>query len=372
MRFLSRFFGIVSSPNQRQAARVNSSHGLRLESLETRALLTTLFVDGDTGDDGNSGAANAPFETISAAIAELSEEGEADKIVILSGTYVEAVEIEHSDPLTIAGTGGDVVIAGESEDDDVFKILNSHVTFRNLTITGGDDGIDTEVDPGDEVDPDDVDGSLTLINVNVVGNDDRGVEADALSSVTVIGGSYSENGGDGIKVEIADQVTIVGASVSGNDSDGLDLEVIGSISLRNLTTNGNDDEGIEVDDSDTVSIVNVESSGNADDGIDIDNSRWISIVNVVSTGNGDFEDPDGNGLQIEADEMTVEYVSVVNALLDGNADNGVQIVGDVDQVILKSVVATSNQNSGLDIDITGQLTLLGVTSEGNGEADNLP
>ncbi len=73
---------------------LRSNESLRFETLESRQLLTTFFVDGGTGDDGADGLTlGTPFKTIQAA-ANLAQSG--DTVLIRGGVYREEVDIPRS------------------------------------------------------------------------------------------------------------------------------------------------------------------------------------------------------------------------------------------------------------------------------------
>lgn len=85
---------------------------LSLEGLEARQLLTTFYVDGNAGDDGNNGQSlGAAFETIQAA-ANAAIAG--DTVLIRGGVYREAVNAPRSGsagaPITFAAYNNEEVI----------------------------------------------------------------------------------------------------------------------------------------------------------------------------------------------------------------------------------------------------------------------
>ncbi len=379
-----RWFGRLDCARSRCGLR---SCGLRLEPLEQRRLLTTFFVEeGGSIQDALDAAADSPG---------------ADTVLLGAGTYTENFTIEDDNALTLIGTGEVTIEAGDA-DKDVIKVKGGNVTIQNVSITGGDDGIDAN--DGD---------SLTLINVDVSGNDDRGVEAEKvgnvtirnsnfsgnggdgirvdiadtlfitnvsstgngdegvqteeMGSVTIRNSNFSDNGGDGIKVEFADAVLITNVSSTGND-DGIDLEVVESITLRNVTVNDNDDEGLEVDDSGSVLVIYGTFNNNSDDGIDIDDTREITLISVDAIGNA------GSGFQAEAENVETERITIIDGLFANNGEDGLQFTeeeGSIGEVTLTRVVARGNVESGLDIS-ADTVTSRRVVSEDNGEADNLP
>ena len=333
----------------------------------TSAHAAGYFVDAGVGDDANAGiSAASPFATIQRAIDAASENPGPDMIHIASGEYVENLTIDDDEKLTLAGSDGAVVTAADAK-DNVITVKAGDVTISDLKVTGGDNGIKTK---GSET-------SLTLRDVDVSENADRGLSAKKVGSVTISGGSFSGNGGDGIKVGDEDNefyvksLTVTGAAFSNNDSDGLDLEKITTVTIINTTVDGSDDEGLEVDVCTSVTVIGGAYTNNADDGLDIDNSQSVRVVSVLATGNGE-----GNGLQIELEEgFEMEKAVVVNCEFLGNGQNGVQIVEDggvIHAVALTNITARDNVQSGLKIVVSGKAKVTNITSEDNGAADILP
>lgn len=123
-------------------------------------------------------------------------------------------------------------------------------------------------------------------------------------------------------------------------------------------------------------VIGSEFHENDEDGIDMDDIQNILLIGVSSIGNG-FDDPDdpGSGLQIEAEDDNDTHSSIiVGSTFSGNAADGILIVEEDTKVLsvsLTAVTVNENQESGLDISISGELNARAVRSENNGEADNI-
>lgn len=303
----------------------------------------------------------AAGDSIQAALDEAAVLPGADIVLLGPGTHFGQLEIEDEDPLTLRGAGDAVIDAGD-DDEDVIKVEGGDVTIQNVGITGGDDGIDAEgmAGAGD---------SLTLIGVEVWGNADRGIEADDIDHVTIKNADVWDNQGDGIKIEVAVSALIVNVDSSGND-DGMDIEEAESVSLRNVVVSENGDEGLEVDNVGSVEVTQATAWRNDDEGFDIDDTESILLRSVEAIGNGE------NGFQAESEDVTIQQITVIGSRFAENGEDGVQVReeggGVVEAVLLQGVVARDNVESGLDIDVSGAVTLRGVRyglSEGNGEVD---
>lgn len=343
---------------------------LRLEGLETRAMLTTIFVE--TGGDGD-GSARAPFGNIQDAVDAAAVLDGDDTIRIAAGVYEENVEIDDDYGVTLKGQG-DVTIKHPELDPD-----------------------DEEAEPEDVIDAKG-DGDLTLQNINVEGLDigedlgGRGIDVRVDGSVTLINVHVSATDGDALRVRDFGNLTVKNSSFSSLNADGMDIEDGGVVNISNTNASDNDDEGLEVDDVVSIVVTGGDFNGNGDDGIDIDNSAEIRVVNVTSLGN------DGNGLQVEAggecnfddiiddgcefDLDVISSVTVVGSHVAGNGENGIQIVegtypsdtddgerdGEVEAVTLIGNTADDNAEAGYDIDVTGSVD--GKGNRAGGNADN--
>jgi hypothetical protein len=147
------------------------------------------------------------------------------------------------------------------------------------------------------------------------------------------------------------------------------LEEVGMAELRHVVLNDNDDEGLEVDDTDSVLVTFCTFPGNEGEGLELDGTRGVVLVSVESIGN------DGSGIQVNAETVVTERVTIIAGTFSGNGEDGLQFVeeeGTIGDVTLASVVARNNEESGLDLSISGALTQRRVVSENNGEPDQLP
>jgi hypothetical protein len=183
----------------------------------TSAHAAGYFVDADAGDDANAGmSAASPFATIQRAIDTAAENPGPDMIHIASGEYVENITIVDNEKLTLSGSGGVVMTAADAA-EDVIAVKAGDVTISGFKIAGGDNGIKTK---GSET-------SLTLRDVDVSGNADRGLNAKSVGSVTISGGSFSDNVDDGIKIGDEDNeyyvknLDVAGVTFENNGSDGV-------------------------------------------------------------------------------------------------------------------------------------------------------
>lgn len=385
------------------------SRRLCVEGLEQRAMLTTFYVDGDLGDDGNAGTQAEPFATIQAGINAADDDGDADTIMITAGRYLENLVIEDGDPLALIGLGSEdeptKVVAADSG-ENVIEIAGSYdVSISNLIVTGGKDGIDAE----NVV-------TLSLTDVTSRSNSGRGLDGANVQYVTILGGKCSNNGSDGMRLEeglvsvsITDAIVhnngdeglqvanvdnpsgtivIVGGTYSGNaddgvqigffsdidltdvastgnrEGDGLDIEDAGNVDIIGGAFSNNGDEGIEIDDAVSVTIEDAVASHNVDEGIDIDTTKSVTLTSAISTHNG------GNGLQVDGGGSP-SLVTIEGGLFAFNKEDGIEIVnlGSEGVVNISLTVGTKNKGNGLDASNAGTVKLVDSVFEKNGEDD---
>ncbi len=326
--------------------RLMARRSLKLESLELRSMLTTLFVE--SGAENGDGTAKAPFGSIQEAIDAAAARPGADTVSIGRGVYTELLDIDDADALTIKGRG-DVTVQFPATQpiQDVIE-SKGNVTFQNLTVEGPNQEGDTSSRGIDAQD-----GIVKLLNVRIWGT-----------------------GSDTLRVRDAEKIEIINSLFSQSlDGDGIDIEDSGHVRVVHSTVRDNSDEGLEVDNVDSIFVVGGCYTGNGGEGIDIDNSDEIRVVNVVASRNG------GSGLQIEAgddddaDLDIITKISIVGSRFENNSLHGVEIVAAQDGVIeeleLLGNWSVENTDMAFNIGASKVLKALGNKAWGNGD-DTLP
>jgi len=304
-----------------------------------------------------------------------------DTVILRAGEYHENLLIEDAGPVKLLGIG-QVTIVSTDPGAHVILAIGGEVTIQNVTVTGGDDGINAsgceslsliKVDAlcnGDEgVDAEFV-LNFSVISSRIMNNGDHGlqIEGTAETQVKILHGFIATNGGDGIKVAVAAGVEVTSSLCIGND-DGMDLDDVGSIKVRSTLSFGNNDEGMEVDGAGSVQIIASSFQGNTGEGIDTDDVSEIALVAVACRDNG------GSGFQTVAESVNTGTISIISSLFSDNGVDGVQLLersGTIAAVKMNGVVTRDNIKSGLNILISGTLIRHSVTSENNGTPDVLP
>jgi hypothetical protein len=201
-------------------------------------------------------------------------------------------------------------------------------------------------------------------------NGDHGfqIENDGKGKAGVVNSKSTDNGGDGFRIENMVSILFVNTAAIGND-DGMDLDGIAQVEVRNCVCESNEDEGIEGDNNGTVQIVGTTSNGNEGEGIDLDNVVRIIMANVTCSDN------EANGFQAIAEDVATEQIVLLNCLFQANGESGIELGeedGSIDAAVLNAVTATNNDQSGLNVVISGSLSKRGIVSQNNGAPDILP
>jgi hypothetical protein len=118
--------------------RKNVRAGAAVEPLETRQLMSVLYVS-NSGNDGNSGSQASPLATLQAA---LNDAQSGDTIMLRGGTYTGGVRIDTSN-LTIDSAPGEMAkIVAPTNDAGVEVNIRigehaNNVALRHLDLSGG-------------------------------------------------------------------------------------------------------------------------------------------------------------------------------------------------------------------------------------------
>lgn len=221
---------------------------LKLESLEQRRMLTTIFVT----DDSDAGPG-----TFRQAIIDASADAAIHKIVFRK---VDAVVIES----TVAYTGGQSLAIdgkGATIEGNDFDLLVSNgggdLSLSNLTFQDGANGVYVQV-------PAEAEGVLSVMLRNVVAenNDgfgvkisDQGDGAPAGIRLDVSHSRFTDNGKDGLRVEDRGDgdlyARVANATITGNDKYGVKVEQgddgSGLLVLQNVFFSGNGKGGYKAE-----------------------------------------------------------------------------------------------------------------------------
>ena len=403
------------SARRRQSAGRRSLH---VESLENRAMLTTLFVT----DAGDAGAG-----TFRDAVAEANSDSSVSAIVfdgVGTVSIDSSVEYTGGQSLSIDGDGATIEATTDGAYDLFVSSGGADLKLSSLSFQDGANGIFVPV-------PADTTGMLavSLDDVTVQGsglfglhisdqenNSDAGVRLN-ISSSTFTGNGVGELDFDGIRVDEGGAgniiVNVVNTTVDANGGDGLELDERGDgnvrLNVKDSSFNENGffdeedlDDGLDIDEAGEggiwVKVVNSTFNGNFDEGFDLDEedggSVNVSFVNVAANNNIDEgikigEEDGGNvsvdfrnveasgsigeeGIVIEEEGAGNLIARLRNVIANGNDKEGIEIVEEGDgnlHVNLRNVTANGNDDDGIQIEEAdnGNLSVvaMGVTANNN-------
>jgi hypothetical protein len=250
--------------------------------------------------------------------------------------------------------------------------------------------------------------SVTAINTvsahgAYVDNKDSGTAVP--QNVTLTGtNAFNDNNGHGLWVFSYGAITLNSTTVVGNGSAGATLDncfynyttdLCEALLPKNITLTGTNKfsdntggYGLEIDSRGAVFLNSVTAGGNASNGVDIDNCAYdytddgqgtyltcaVLAQNVTISGTNVFSDNSGTGLYIR----TAGGVSLSNITATVNSGSGVDLDNcrfvspncSVPGIKSFTLAGTNNINSntstGLDITLTGAITVNNLTANGNG------
>ena len=297
---------------------------------------------------------------------------------------------DHSGDITIDGFAVQTAKGdGAGEDYDCIHLnVNSNVVIRNVTASGGSDGIEVDEAGGNVTveyseassnDSDgfifeDVDGNLTVTGCTANGNVDENFDIDEDIGGNVEIKGCTANGsldGTGIEVEeVAGNVTITDSTANNNHNEGVLVEDIGMVGSEESAAGADDLEDPEADDDDhdtnvrtsvnptanggDVTIKNCTTNDNQGDGISVWHAPGdVTISNCTAERNTNYGFTFGS---------LYSDLSVLNSVARNNTDTGVylaQLDPSKDFEVRGSIIC-GNGELGLD------LAAASVTLDGRG------
>lgn len=287
--------------------------------------------------------ANDGVLSLREAIIAANDSQGADKIDFDLGTGQQTIALDDSlgtlqitDKVQIVGSteADDLIISGDSS-FDIFNVDNgADVTLKNLTISGGSDGIQVD------------DGSLTVDNSIIIGSSSEGIDFNANDS----------------------ELTVTDTVISETDSEGIEIDGDGNqISIKSSTIEKTENDGFEVDgDNNSIQVVDSIFADNNFDGIDIGGANNdLLVTNSTIRDNDPLGNLSGSGIEIEGNHT----VNVTNSTISGNGDSGVQIEEGTSDVVLFNNLITGNitdgDGGGVFVGSGNEVTLRNNTITGN-------
>lgn len=348
---------LITRQERRESAKRTRRRGLRIENLETRALLTAFFINGDLGSSGADGTAESPFATIQEGVlAAIANPGD-DEVIIAprsnGGVYQGTVHIaggaSDAGKLTLRGATGQAsdVVLTTSSGEGIYIGATFEVTIRDLKIE--DTAYHGILSRSESV--------VSVDNVHILsagfpnGPYYSGIvqqRGDLVVRNSLLQdnwqGLWSAEWRDDASDEIVAQptnLTIENTIASENLANGFyTRRATGDVSVVDVMASGNRFNGLRAYELESLAVEGSEFSDNRRDGVSIEN-----VLDPTITGASFLRNQSSGGWFNHAPNLT---------LLDSNAVangvHGIKVV-NADGVLIDEFVA--DNNGSVSANVTG-------------------
>lgn len=292
------------------------------EALESRTLLSTFYVNGDTGNAQNDGSAEAPFRSIQQGVDAASLNPGDDEVLVepttvrpYAGTVVIDSYGEVPNPpdgnLVIRGVTGDAAdVQIESFSTKFINNADFDVTIADMTLSGGGHGV---LNAGG--------GTTVVDNLQIVNNTGSGVLI--VDGDTIIRNSHITDSFQGIWVgpagdqsSVPRSVTVEDTNLSANRNFGIITHVLtGGVTLTNVTADNNPRAGGNFNGYSDLNISGGSYSSNTNNGIFVHPGSDITLTDVAINGNG------RNGIFFDR----VANIAISGSSFDDNGYAGIEV-----------------------------------------------
>ncbi len=224
--------------------------------------------------------------------------------------------------------------------------------------------------------------NVNLTSIQAIGNDSYGIAARSYAtngSITLVnveadGNCISHPDFAGVRIRTSGNVSLIKVVAIGNVSKGISIQnnetpIARTVKISSSTANDNEGYGISIESVGAITLTGVTASGNSHDGANLVNSV-MSLPTQVPQGitvvKSTFNSNNGDGLYL----LSQSKITLASIRASGNTNSGVSANNDTSPVSSPIVVSgvnyfTSNSNNGMCIASAGNVSISGVTSNGN-------
>jgi len=296
----------------------NSSATARFTKLAVWAGLALLAMAGAASAQSNGGCPTSAInikvdcdknQTINAALACASYNSRPVTLDVY-GTCKENVVIQSADRITLTGhNGASIVDQSNGANDTVGIYFSSLITVQDLTIVGGNAGVDC------------AELSSCRLENSIVQNANNALVLRSRSAVEGANNTFQNNTGFGVWVTNGATWISIGDMVIGNADDGIRIVNADVIALGDTIKN------------------------NTGDGINARNNARLRVSDLTITGNG------VNGVELNS-AATMEWFDGQGSVVTGNGQHGV-VVGNQVNTVFSGIDNVSGNQAQPDVDCYG-------------------
>ena len=355
----------------------NDVHGIQLIDIAGDVTLTrTTANDNDADFNGYGDGVNA---TDGADLDTLAIGG---SLIVNGGTFNDTTGFadnttEQEQGFRVGDVGVNVTFDGSVDAINVIGNENRGVEIDDVTgdVTFTNGSYSSNSDDGVNINL--VGGNLLATDVTASNNDSDGLEIDAVTgTATVTNGDYSGNGTDGLDIDnVVGLITLTNVTASNNDDNGIELNNNGNVDIVGGTIDNNSSDGVQIFNAGDVTITGGSYSENDDDGIGIFTVTSVSLTDVTANGNDANDDGSGDGAYLN--NITAGPIVILGGTYNGlgTQKDGIRVtdsgaarvyIGN-DGATVNAVTASGNDEDGINIDDVLSVSLDTVTSNNNGD-----
>lgn len=208
--------------------------------------------------------------------------------------------------------------------------------------------------------------NILLENVNV-SNTDFGAVVLTLGNIQIVDSTFNDNIREGLRAESAGDITLSDIQVSNNSSGAYldnthgvgDINVTGTNTFNNNTDGVGNGYGLIGYSSGEINLNNITASNNAQFGAFLESNSGSG--NIVFTGNNSYNNNGWGGINaVSGGDILLENVTATN-----NNGSGLGLGTNTGDITITCGLINGNIGDGIGADLTGTLTLNGVTFSGN-------
>ena len=320
------------------------------DALEQRTLLSTFYVNSDTGSNDNDGRNRTPFASIQHGLDAAAKNPGNDTVVVevSENGYQESLKInDESGTVRLLARNDTFVTISAGETHGLQIEDSSRVVLRNLQFS---DSTATGILSNST-------GQIVLRNVAATNNAD-GITIHGSANAVLRDVVVSNNSNDGIKISSSEIARIFGAETSNNKRTGLTLTDVQRSNVREIQSTKNGQRGILVQGGNRGHLLNGHLENNGHDGFKATELTERFIVRGTTSNNNASDGFDVSHIPV---------VSIVDSFASGNIHDGLEADEITNRIAVMRGEYSKNGSEGISVDIAGRAAIRDITTNSNGD-----